>query len=106
MALIEFVKSIEINRQLIKSKVTVQTCKTRSKQFNKDMKQELLTRSNAEPPPKYSIMIHNLVSWKSEDGERQQLLWCCFLKVVTTARCISEHVRMTLIKAWWVFEVM
>lgn len=40
MALIEFVKSIKINRQLIKSKGTVQTCKTRSKQLDTDMKQE------------------------------------------------------------------
>lgn len=36
--------------------------------------QELLTKSNAEPPPKYSIMIHNLVSWNSGDKERKRLL--------------------------------
>lgn len=39
---------------------------------NKNMKQEPLTRSSAEPPPKYSIMIHNFVSWNVGDREREE----------------------------------
>lgn len=37
-----------------------------------DKKSQSLTKSNAEPPPKYSIMIHNFVPWNSGDRERRE----------------------------------
>lgn len=82
--------------------------KWNTKLFEKGGKKQTLTKSKAEPPPKYSIMIHSFVSciegenrteafnWFAVCQEKPNTLyWRTFYKAVK-----NERVLMTLLGVW------
>lgn len=50
---------------MYKHRITFKT----KKNLNTQASNIILTRSSAEPPPRYSIIIHNLVSYKNKKRE-------------------------------------